>query len=678
MRIDRLREALAIGAACAVLGCGSTLPPDVKPPLVVSVSILVPTVGVFLVERGTHANATAVARNAAGAVVTTPFSWRSSNEKVFTVDINGRITAVDTGGAVIYATALDVASNQVPVRVTWVGPAKIDTTVFNVPGAITPGATPDSIYAIVTDRAGGPVANARVAFAVTAGGGTISPALATTNVRGIASAEWKLGSVAGTNTATATVLGEEDKPNSFITPNFATFTLKSFAALTVVDGDAQTGQVRASLPVSPSVKLVDSTGKARAGVLVTFATSGGGRVASKTVATDASGIASPGAWTLGDLTGGQTLVVKVEYATITLRATATGTAVHYLPSSITAGSFSSCGIGTDGLSSCFGEQPKVGDSASVNRVLPTRTKSSATFLSIVASNVSPGGRFCGVASDQVVLCWGQNALSSATGVGVTAVVPTRVTSPQAFSQVAPGFVHTCALATDRNAWCWGDNSANQLGDLTTTSRGAPAAVSGGFKFTSLAAGNAHTCGVADDGSIFCWGLNANGQLGNGDRTNASSPVRVSGTQTFKQVATGLSFTCGLTTVGRVYCWGSLDSKSPAVTVLRAYPTAPDFTSIAAGALHTCALTADGTPYCWGDNSVGQIGDSTFVERVAPIAVSTTLKFKSISAGVGHTCAQTTDRSVACWGLNRAGELGDTVATAPTRPTPRFIVLDVTP
>lgn len=669
---------LAMGAACAVLGCGSTLPPDVKPPLVVSIVITVPPAGIFLVERSTHVNATAVARNAAGTAVTTPFSWRSSNEKVFTVDINGRIAAVDTGFAVLSASALDVVSNQVQVRVIWVGPAKIDTTGFNVPGAIMPGATPDSIRAIVTNRIGGPVADARVSFAVTAGGGTISPAVATTNIRGIASAEWKLGSAAGTNTATATVLGEDDKAISFISPNFATFTLKSFAALTTVDGDAQTGLIRASLPVSPSVKLVDSTGKARPGVAVTFTATGGGRVVSRTVATDAKGIASPGAWTLGDFTGDQMLVVKVEYATVTLRATATGTAVHYTPSAIIAGSFSSCGIGTDGLSSCFGEQPKVGDSTSVNRALPTRTKSSATFLSIVASNVSPGGRFCGVASDQGVLCWGQNALSNAAGAGVTVVVPTRVTSPQAFTQVAPGFVHTCALATDRIAWCWGDNSVNQLGDLTTTSRGPPAAVSGGFKFTSLAAGNAHTCGVADDGSIFCWGLNANGQLGNGDRTNASSPVRVSGTQTFKQVAAGLSFTCGLTTVGRVYCWGNLDSKSPAVIALRTYATAPDFTSITAGAFHTCALTADGTPYCWGDNSVGQIGDSTFVERVAPVAVSTALKFTSISAGVGHTCAQTADRSVACWGLNRSGELGDTVATVPNRLTPRFIVLDVTP
>ena len=667
-----------MAVAGAALACGGSEPSIVvTTPKVANIAITVPPVGGFLVERGSHVSATAVVKDAAGAVVTVPLAWRSSNDKIFTVDINGRIAGVDTGTAVLYATVTDVVSNQVPVRVTWIGPAKIDTIGFNVPAAITPGATPDSIRAIVTNLAGAPVANARVSFAVTAGDGTISPAIATTTAKGIASAEWKLGSAAGVNTATATVLGEDDKVNTLISPNSTTFTLKSFAALTVVDGDAQTGPIRAKLAVNPSVKLVDSTGSPRAGVSVTFATTGGGRVASTKVATGANGIASPGAWTLGDATGDETLVAKVELASLTFHATATGTAVHYMPIAITAGSFATCGIGTDGLSSCFGEQPKVGDSTSVNRVAPTRTKSSATFQSIVASQVSPG-RFCGVSSTQTVLCWGVNALSDSNGASVTSVTPKSVVSPQAFTQVAPGLIHTCALATDQSAWCWGDNSASQLGDQTAVSRGAPAPVAGGFKFTSLVAGNGHTCGLAADGGVFCWGFNSNSQLGNGTTANANSPVRVNSTQIFKQISAGQSFSCGLTTAGRVYCWGNLGTGSTSVTTPRTYATAPDFTTISTGAFHTCALTADGTAYCWGDNSVGQIGDSTLVERAAPTLVSTTMKFTTISAGVGHTCAMVADRSVACWGFNKSGELGDTVATVPSRPTPRFIVLGVTP
>jgi alpha-tubulin suppressor-like RCC1 family protein len=110
-----------------------------------------------------------------------------------------------------------------------------------------------------------------------------------------------------------------------------------------------------------------------------------------------------------------------------------------------------------------------------------------------------------------------------------------------------------------------------------------------------------------------------------------------------------------------------------------YATAPVFASLTVGGVHACALTADGTPYCWGANQLGQLGDSTQINRTEPTPVSGGFKFKSISAGFSHTCGQTSDGSVVCWGLNSAGELGDKPSVSgPFRITPRFIVLGVTP
>jgi alpha-tubulin suppressor-like RCC1 family protein len=679
-RADCLLALLSIGMLLyGPVGCGSTTPITPQPVLELSsITIPAPATGAYLVERGTHLTVAAVARNKSGIVVTVPFVWRSSNEKIVTVDMNGRLAALDTGTVTVFASALQVNSNPATVRVVWLGAAKIDTFHFTPPGAVSPGATPDSVRAIVTDRNGAPVANARVAFAVTGGGGTISPAIATTDSKGVASAEWKLGPAAGANTATATVLGEDDKVNAFVSPSSVSYTLKTFNAISTVDGDAQSGLILSALPVNPSVKVVDSTGKPRLGVPVTFTATGGGRVASTIVATGANGIASPGVWTLGDIAGDQTLIAKVEFATQTLHATATGTAVHYMPASVTAGAFATCALSLEGIISCWGEEPKVGDSSIVNKPAPTLTLSQLRFMSIAASPTSPG-RFCAVATDQSVLCWGVNALSDTAGKGVTALVPTpAIGATQAFTQVAPGLVHTCALATDQNVWCWGDNSAGELGDRLFKSRQAPALVYGGFKFTGITSGNGHSCGLSVDGAVFCWGLNQNGQLGNGNTSANSSPVAVSGAFSFKQISAGQSFTCGLTTLGRTYCWGNLGTGSTVVLSPRTYTTAPDFTQIAAGAFHTCGLTADGSAFCWGDNSVGQLGDSTLVERANPTAVSTKIKFKSISAGVGHTCGNAIDGSVACWGLNKAGELGDSATTVTNRLTPRYIVLDVTP
>ena len=679
-RADRPIALLTVGGLLAgALSCGNSTPTiPIATVEVASITILAPANNApFLLERGNRLTITAVAKNKSGVVVTVPFVWRSSNESIVTVDMNGRLTALDTGTVTVFAASLGINSNPVGVRVVWLGAAKIEIFLFTPPGAVSPGATPDSVRTLVSGRLGAPVAGARVAFAVTGGGGTVSPAIATTNSRGVASAEWKLGAAAGTNTVTATVLGEDDKVNSFVSPGTVSFAIKTFAAILAVEGDAQTGLILSNLPVNPSVKVVDSTGKARPGVPVTFTPTGGGRVASTVVATGANGVASPGVWTLGDIAGDQTLVAKVEFATQTLHATATGTAVRYMPASVTAGAFATCAISLEGLVSCWGEEPKVGDSSIVSKPAPTPTRSVVKFLSLAASPTIPG-RFCGVAIDQSLLCWGANALSDTAGRGVLALVPSPIVATQAFTQVAPGLIHTCALSTDQNIYCWGDNSTGQLGDRLFKSRQAPAVVYGGFKFGAVTSGSGHTCGLSVDGAVFCWGFNQNGQLGNGNTQSNSSPVAVTGAFSFKQISAGQSFTCGLTTLGRAYCWGNLSTGSTTVLSPRTYTAAPDFTSIASGAFHTCALAADGTAYCWGDNSAGQLGDSTLVERPNPTLVSTTIKFKSISAGVGHSCGNAIDGSVACWGLNRAGELGDSATTVPNRLTPRFLILDVKP
>jgi hypothetical protein len=59
----------------------------------------------------------------------------------------------------------------------------------------------------VTDAQGRPVVNASVAFAVTAGNGSVSPAIAVTNSSGQAFGDWTLGTVAGANEVTASVNG---------------------------------------------------------------------------------------------------------------------------------------------------------------------------------------------------------------------------------------------------------------------------------------------------------------------------------------------------------------------------------------------------------------------------------------------------------------------------------------
>lgn len=625
-------------------------------------------------ERGLHQVFTATVKDPKGKVITVPLVWRSTNERVATFEPDGRLLARDTGVTNVFASALNVASTPVGVRVKWEGAAKLETFQWTAPAAATPGAVvSDSIRAFVTNIEKRPATGARVVFTVTGGGGSVSPATVTTSNAGVASTQWTLGPSPGSNTLTATVVDDDSKPITWATPNEVTFTIRSFAALEVVEGNAQQGLVLDKLPIPPAVRLVDSLGKPRLGVPVTFTATKGGQVKTPVVSTGADGIASPGEWILGDIPGDQTLEAKVESAKLILHATATGTPVRYSPSVLAAGGFATCALGQDGLASCWGEQPKVGDSTAKNRPSPTPTKGGIAFKSLGAGPT----HFCGVTADSAAYCWGLNVVLDTFVNRLHAAAPTRIQGDVAWTQITTGSNHTCGLSK-QTPYCWGDNQAGQLGDRTVKSRADPQPVYGGFQFSAVSSGSYHTCGLATAGSAFCWGLNSTGQLGDGTLTSRLAPTVVLGGLSFQTIGAGEGWTCALTTEGKVYCWGNIPGVNGQQTTPTTFTSSsvPVFTSLTVGGAHACALTGVGAAYCWGDNSAGQLGDSTTVRRTSPTAVAGGLKFSSLSAGYAHTCGRTSEGSVACWGLNRAGELGD--STSAFRLTPRFIVIKVEP
>lgn len=667
---------LALGIfTLAMAACGGDGPPAVSQ---TQVGVIIIDGGSFAIERGSHKTLSATVKDIHGQAITVPLVWRSSDEKVATFDPGGKLVAIDTGLTGVVASSLGVSSTAIDVHVVWLGPAKIESYQYTTPTAASPNGIVDSVRVRVKNLQDNVVASARVAFTVTAGDGTVSQSIDTTDALGQASVRWTLGPKLGVNTVTASVIGDDDKPLTYVANNPVKFSITSYQALSAVAGDAQTAQILDSLPVAPAVKLVDSSGKPRVGVPVGFVASSNGRVTIPIVSTGADGVASPGVWTLGDLSGDQQLIARVESATLTLHATATGTAIHYKPKLIVAGGFSTCGLDDGSLASCMGQEPQVGDGDTAQKAKPTPTAGSVQFNTLVSSlSGTIQNHFCGVSTDNGIYCWGGNALVDTTGRNAgLALTPTRLQSSATWTQVTAGGAHNCALTTDQLAYCWGSNKFGQLGiRADTTSRFAPTAVYGDFKFLSVSAGTNHTCGITLDRTTLCWGLNSLGQLGDGTQLSRLAPTLVLGGVAFQTVGAGESFSCGLSTAGKAYCWGALEGIG-VTTTPHAYDNVPVFTSLAVGSFHACALTATGFAWCWGNNQFGQLGDSTVTSRTTPTPVAGGKVFKSISAGVAHTCGITDDGSVACWGLNVSGEQGDKKSAL--RTTPRFVVLGVTP
>jgi hypothetical protein len=124
----------------------------------------------------------------------------------------GTVASQQVVTAAIPGTAAIVTFSTVPIA----GPAAAITKASTDPASAVSGSNVDSIAAKVVDQFGNGKAGETVTFAVTAGGGSVSPTSVVSGADGRAAARWTIGSGAGTNTATATRAG--------FTPSTVTFT----------------------------------------------------------------------------------------------------------------------------------------------------------------------------------------------------------------------------------------------------------------------------------------------------------------------------------------------------------------------------------------------------------------------------------------------------------------------
>ena len=170
----------------------------------------------------------------------------------------------------------------------------------------------DSIVVIVKDVNGNGVPGKNVLWTVATGGGTILPTTSVTDVDGKAFTRWTLGSTAGANTVNAA--SANLSPVTFSATANATQPAKVAAASTVT----QSGTAGSPVRTPPSVKVTDANGNPVRGETVTFTvTAGGGDLSdgtntatTVTIATNASGIATLSAWTLGATAGNNSVAAS--------------------------------------------------------------------------------------------------------------------------------------------------------------------------------------------------------------------------------------------------------------------------------------------------------------------------------------------------------------------------------
>ena len=331
-------------------------------------------------------------------------------------------------------------------------------------------------------------------------------------------------------------------------------------------------------------------------------------------------------------------------------------------------------VDTTGAVHCWGDNEggRLGNSTQAYRVSPaglTDTKKAAFLYA--------GGNHAFVQRlNGKLFAWGANDHGQlAVGNKEPASVPSPVYDNAVFrntSAIAVGARHTLILAQG-SVVAAGDNASGQLGDGTHVDNIGVWLTDLGANVTSVAAGDRHSLAVKDDGTVWGWGSNDHGQLGLGAGAPAASttPVQVPALTHVVAVAAGDTHSLALKDDGTVWAWGDNSSGQlgNGTTVQKNAPTLVPFAvgvriaAIAAGRAHSLFLSAADSSYypryvcVCGDNSRGQIGNNSATDQAYPVLVNVP-GVTAIAAGADHSIILLSDGSIRCWGRNDRGQIGN--------------------
>ncbi len=323
--------------------------------------------------------------------------------------------------------------------------------------------------------------------------------------------------------------------------------------------------------------------------------------------------------------------------------------------------FTSCGLLQNGSALCWGWNVygQVGDNTTESKSIPTFVYGEYNF-----KDISCGGfTCCGIEQNGSGLCWGANPYGQiGNGDSSNSAIPLVVYGEYNFSLISPASQHTCGLLTNGSALCWGRNNFGQLGlgNGNDTQMFTPTYVFGGYNFTKIFSDGFSSCGLLTNGSALCWGRNQFGQLGNpGAGTSIQYPIPVIGNNTFTEIII-IGHTCGLLQNGTLLCWGRNDfgqlglGSGNTTNMKTPYQVSVDynFSSFKLSGTSSCGLLQNGTLLCWGRNNWGQLGDGTEVNKEYPIAVKTNgYLVNSFHVGYHIFANFTNNKGIFSWGLN---------------------------
>ena len=231
-------------------------------------------------------------------------------------------------------------------------------------------------------------------------------------------------------------------------------------------------------------------------------------------------------------------------------------------------------------------------------------------------------------------------------------------------KISCGYGHSIFLCIDGTVKSSGWNEEGALGNGTLVSDSIPIQVSSMSGIIDVSAGSRHSIFLKNDGTV--WGCGING--GFGDTTTNSfitPPIQIPSLSAITKISAGNAYSIFLKNDSTVLScgwnpYGNLGDSSfiPKVAPTQVYGL-KKILDISAGHadMHSLFLKEDGTVWGCGYNGDGELGDSTRINRIIPIQIPSFSGIINISAGGYHSLFLKNDGTVWACGDNYYGQLG---------------------
>lgn len=278
--------------------------------------------------------------------------------------------------------------------------------------------------------------------------------------------------------------------------------------------------------------------------------------------------------------------------------------------------------------------------------------------------------------DGTLWAWGENSFGQVgDSTNIHRKIPKQIYGMTNVIAISAGFTHSLALKADGTVWAWGGNIAGQLGDNSTESKNYPVMILSDVKYIS--AGSIHSLVIKTDGTVWGWGYNNEGNLGATAATSQKKPIRVEGLYNIVAICGGDNYTVALKNDSTLWAMGINDKGQLGIGSTSANITTPSqitgiskIIAISTGRNYSLAIQKDSTVWGWGNNSSGNIGDGTTIQRNVPVMVQHIKNIKSISSSWGgHSAAIEDDGIVWTWGNNTTSQLGESLLNLSVRYSP---------